>query len=108
DGHAANQRAFMGQEAMDGGQMDVVAGIARRDEAVAEEPGRAQALDRRLREKGAERGIVERKHVGQLRVPYRVAGGEPVVARLPGEFVPRADGEAIVAAEDAIAHGFAE
>src|SRR5690606_18400418 len=69
---------------------------------------RPQTLDRRLSEKGAERCVIEGQHIGELRVPYRFAGGEFVIAGCAREFVPRADSEAIVAAKDAITHGLAE
>src|SRR5690606_24439870 len=70
--------------------------------------GVANALGRGAGEKGAESGIIERHEIcqrGAIKFGARTKLG---FAAHRGELVPWADGEAIIAAIDAVAHGAAE
>ncbi len=78
-------------------------GIADRDQDVAQEAVAADALDRRSGEQPAEPGIVERRELGETRRRQFGARQKIGLVRRPGEFVPRADREAVVAAIDAVA-----
>src|SRR6185369_17880867 len=64
----------------------------------------ADALDGRAREEAAEAGVVEGGELGQGRGFQLRALAEVGLVRRFGELVPGADGEAVVAAIDAIAH----
>ncbi len=80
-----------------------LAGIADRDEHVAHEAVAARALDRGAGEAGPEGGIVEAGEVRERRRGEVLALLEADLAPGLRELVPRADGEAIVAAEHAVA-----
>ena len=83
-------------------------GIADGDEHVAQKTVAADALDGRAGKLGAEGGFVEDGEVRERRRGKIVAGLQFHLAGRLRELVPRADGEAIVAAIDAVAHGGAE
>ena len=85
-----------------------IAGIADRDDHIAQEARMADALDRTAGEMSAETRFVEPGEIGERRRREIGAGLQLRLAAEAGEFVPRADGEAIVAAVDAIAHRGAE
>jgi hypothetical protein len=77
--------------------------IADGDEHVANEAVAARALDRRTGETRAEGRIVETRQIGEVRRGQILALGELRLASDLSEFVPGADREAIVAAEDPVA-----
>ena len=81
-----------------------IAAVADRDQHVAHEPVAADALDRAAGEPAPEGRIVERGQLGQWRATQVLARLQLQLGRGLGELVPRADGEAIVAAIDAVAH----
>ena len=85
-----------------------VARVADGDQHVPEEPVAADALDRRRRESLPEGRLVERREIGKARRDAIGARLQLRLARRLRELVPRADGEAIVAAVDAVADGLAE
>src|SRR5690606_4767936 len=68
----------------------------------------ADALDRRAGEMRAERCVVQSRQLGERGGIEVVAGGELRLSRRLGVLVPGADGEAIVAAIDAVADGLPE
>ena len=80
-----------------------VAGVADRDQHIADEAVAAGALHRGLGEHRAERRVVELRKLGERRRARHVARGELGVAAGLRELVPRADREAVVAAVDAVA-----
>src|SRR5690606_4297624 len=82
--------------------------VAHGNQHVAEEPGVAEALHRGAGEEPAEAGIVEADQLGQRRRGEVLPGPQPGLARGGGKLVPGADGEAVVAAVYAVAHGDAE
>src|SRR5690606_16436660 len=59
-------------------------------------------------EQGAEGGIVQGREVGEARRAQALAGVEGALVGDSGELVPRADGQAVVAAIDAVAERRAE
>src|SRR6185437_16562798 len=103
DRHRADQRRRIVEQRTDLGEEVRRAAIADGDEDVAQEAVAADALYRRAREALPEGGIVEPGELRQERRRGRIAGRKAGLARRPREFVPGADGEAIVAAVDAVA-----
>ena len=85
-----------------------IAAVADRDQDVAQEAVAADALDRRAGEARAKARVVEPRELGQRRRAQIVPRGELRLGRAARELVPRADREAVVAAEDAIADRPAE
>src|SRR5271154_7428858 len=85
-----------------------VARVADRDQDISHKAVTADAFDGRGTEHRAEARVVERRKLGKQWCAQCVSRMEPCFTRSLREFVPRADGKAIVAAIDAIAHGFAE
>ena len=107
-GHGAHQRRGVVEQALDGRQQARIARVAGGDERVAHHAVAPGALDGRAGEALAEGGIVERQQLGQrrrIRARQRLQLGQ---ARGLGELVPRAHGEAVVAAEHAVADRLAE
>ena len=87
----------------------LIAAVSGRDQAVSHEPVASDPLDRRARELRPEPRIVERQQFRQRRRREFFARGKSQVAvRRLGKLVPRADGQAIVAAVDAAPDGFPE
>ena len=84
-----------------------VGGIADGVKNVAHEAVAADAFDRAFAEEGAEGGIVEPGKVGEAGW-FGALGCVFLFGRGGGEFVPGADGEAIIAAIDAVAEKGAE
>ena len=80
-----------------------VARIARRDQDVAHEARGPNPLDGTSSKQSPKAALIKAKQRFKRRRTEIFARGELQVPRCPGEFVPRADGEAIVAAIDAIA-----
>ena len=80
------------------------AAIADGDQHIAQEARAADALDGRAGEEAPEAGVVEGGELGQGWGFQLRALAEIGLLRRLGEFVPGADGEAIVAAIDAVAH----
>jgi len=103
-----NQRALVVEQALGGDRQSRHAGIADRDQHIADESIAADALDRRFRKQGAKCRIVEPRKPGQIRRPQAVARGQFCLVSLLGELVPWADRETIVAAIDPIADRLAE
>ena len=85
-----------------------IAGIADRDQHIAQKPGVADAFDRRASEERAEIRLVQRHEMGKRRRDEIGARLQFRLMRQLSEFVPGANGEAIVAAIDAIADFFAQ
>ena len=81
------------------------AAIADGDHDIAQETRISEPLDRRTSEELAECRIVELRQFGEVRRVEIGASLQFGLPRLRGELVPRANGQTIVAAEDAIAHG---
>src|SRR5690554_4815481 len=98
----------MVEQAGDGRQIGPVFRIYGRDETIAQEPRRAEALDRGSGEKIAEIGVGKLQHVAQSRGANHLLRRQLGIAGTAGELVPRADGQAIVTAENPVAHGTAE
>ena len=105
DRHGAHQRRGV-REQPPGGRPDRrIAAIADGDQHVADEAIAPDPLDRAAGEDRPEGAVVEPGEVGE---PWRRqlrARQEGVLLRAPCVLVPRADGEAVVAAVDAVAHG---
>ena len=80
-----------------------IARVADRVEDVADEAVAADALDRALGEEGAEGRVVEGGEVGERRARAGLARVQRRLAAGLGELVPGADGQAVVAAVDAVA-----
>src|ERR1700730_9833058 len=107
-GSTPDQRAGVIQQAFGFDGQGAVAAVADRDQHVADEPVAADALDRRFCEQRAKRRIVEPYEIGQRsRAPF-ITRGEFCFAPGLRELIPRADGEAIVAAIDAVADRLTE
>src|SRR5581483_7971870 len=81
---------------------------ADRNQHVTHETVAADALDRGFCEQRAEGRVVEPHEFGKLGLAQLRARGEFCLAAGLRELVPGADGEAIVAAIDAVAHRLAE
>jgi hypothetical protein len=79
-----------------------IAGIAGRDQHVADEPVAADALDRRAAEEGPEGRIVERQEFGDAG-SFRSSRACSFISEARGKLVPRAGGQAVVAAIDPVA-----
>src|ERR1700730_1153227 len=77
--------------------------VADRDQHIAEKPVTAGALDWRSREKFAESRIIEPRELGESRRRQLIARQKVRLPRRPREFVPRTDGEAVVATVNTIA-----
>ena len=105
---AAHQRACIVEQALGLCRQRRIAGVADRDQHIADEAVAADALDRRFRKQRAKRGIVEPCEIGKSRRAQFVARGEFRLAAFLRELVPRTHGEAIVAAIDAVADALAE
>ena len=101
---AANQRRSIAEQSLGFAGETGVLGIADRDQHVAQKTVAADALDRAFRKQRAEAGIVEPRQFGKSRRAQHFARFELHLAAGLGEFVPRTDREAIVAAVDAVAH----
>lgn len=91
-----------------GGEVVGGAGVAKGDADVAEEAGAFGALDGGFAEEAAEFEVAESEEVAQAVVENGLSGVELGFLRDFCEAVPRADGEAVVAAVDAVAHHGAE
>src|SRR5690606_13878552 len=78
--------------------------VAGGDQHIADETVAADTLDWRTGKEGAEGRIVELQQVRKGRRLQVLPCLEFRLGSLPGEFVPRADCQAIVAAIDAVAH----
>ncbi len=105
---AAHQRAGVIEQSLRLDSQRGIAGVADRDQHVAHEAVAADALDRGFCEQRAEGGIVEPCEFGERRLAQLSARGQFCLAADLRELVPGADGEAIVAAIDAVADRFAE
>ena len=84
------------------------AGISDRDHDIPDKPVAPDPLDRRAGKNFAESSVVELRQIGQQ---GRGQFGPGVKGRIPrgaGELVPGTNGQAVVAAIDAIADGAAE
>ena len=108
DGSAAHQRRGVVEQRDRRVRRAAIAGIADGDQHVADEAVAADALDRRAAKARPEAGVVERQRAPPAAAREIVAGGELRLRAALGELVPRADGEAVVAAIDAIADRGAE
>ena len=106
--HGAHERRGVGKTLLDLRHETLIPGIAGGDQHIAQEPVAPGAFDRRAAEAGAKGRIVERQQLGERRIVAPGPRGELCLARALREFVPRAHGETVVAAEDAVAHGLAE
>src|SRR3546814_20912895 len=82
--------------------------VADGDEDVAQEAVAAGALDGRAGEDAAEARVVELGEILQAWCGQLGARQERRLRRALRKLVPRADGEAVVAAVDAVAHGRAQ
>ena len=105
---AAHQRACVVEQPLGLRCQRRIAGVADRDQHIANEAVAADALDRRFREQRAKRRVVEPRQSASSGA--RNASRAASFASRPSlrELVPRADRKAIVAAIDAVADGFAE
>jgi len=104
DRRAAHQRRGVVQARLGRRHQGGIAAVAQGVEHIADETVAPDALDRTLGEQGAEGRIVEPGKVGEQRPAQGVAGVEAGLAGDRRELVPGADGQAIVAAVDAVAH----
>ena len=105
---AAHQRAVIAEQAFGICRKAHIAGIADRDQYIADEPVAADALDRRFCKQRAKGRVVEARQPRQIGRAQIFARGEFDLASGLREFVPRADREAIVAAVDAVADAFSK
>ena len=85
-----------------------LAGIAGGDQHIAQEAVAADALDRRAGKERAECRVVERQQSASAGSRRSSRAASFASDALPGELVPRAGGQAIVAAIDAVADRLAE
>ena len=98
NGRPANQRSLIVETFERGGAERAVIRVADRDHHIAHEAGPADALDRTAGEDGPERRLVEAGQFGEGRGVEVGARRKLLGLRLGvSEFVPRADGEAVVA-----------
>ena len=105
---AANQRALILEQASRLVGQSGVIGVADRDQHVADKSITADALDWRFREQRPESRVIEPNQFSEIRRAQGVARGEFGFAAGLRELVPRAGGETIVAAIDAVADRLAE
>src|SRR5579885_1202008 len=81
-----------------------IAAVACGDEAIAHEPLKANPLNRAARKQRPEGGFIKAKEGCEPGSTKAVARLQFGLTRLRREFVPGADGKAVVAAKDPVAH----
>src|SRR3984957_10621162 len=108
DSHAANQRRGMAEAFDCDRDQCAIAGIADRDQDIAQEARVADTLDGSAGEQLAKRRLVESSEFSEIRRLKIGACGQPGLPRILSELVPRADREAVVAAINPIADGRAK
>ena len=89
---------------LEGGEVVAGSGVSEGNADVAEEAGALGALDGRFAKEAAEFFVGEGQEVAQAVVEDRLAGMQLAFLRNFREAIPWADGEAIVAAVDAVTH----
>ena len=105
---AAHDRRFVFQQSFDIWQKRFITGITGGDQHIAEEAVAPDPFHRGTRKQSAESGVIQCQQVGQTRRFQIVAGFQLHFAGCLRKLVPRADGKAVIAAIDAVAHDFTE